>query len=102
MFDGEGEETFISHLKLVANADEAKFARLVFRILCTVGVFKQLSNKFVFGLAHEAFQRHVEGVVVLLHKPSLWTQAQRADVVSRGHHSESVSYRAYCTCIKPK
>lgn len=30
----------IGHLKLVANANEAKFARLLFGILCAVGVFK--------------------------------------------------------------
>lgn len=41
---------FNSHtdLELVANADEAEFARLLFGVLGGVGVLKQLSNKFVF------------------------------------------------------
>lgn len=46
------KETFICHLKLVANADETKLARLLFGVLCAVGVFKQLLNKFVFGFTH--------------------------------------------------
>lgn len=41
-----------SDLELVANADEAEFARLLFGVLGAVGVLKQLSHKFVFGLTN--------------------------------------------------
>lgn len=41
-----------SDLELVANADEAQFASLLFGVLGGVWVLKQLSDKFVFGLAH--------------------------------------------------
>lgn len=58
-------------LELVADADEAQFAGLLLPVLAAVGVLEELADKLVFGLAHQAFQGHVQGVVVLLHKASL-------------------------------
>lgn len=70
------DDVVLSDLELVADADEAEFARLLLRILGAVGVLEKLPDKFVFGLAHQAFQGHVERVVVLLHKPSLRANTQ--------------------------
>lgn len=69
--DEDRDDAVLSDLELVADADEAEFARLLLRILGAVGVLEKLPDKFVFGLAHQAFQGHVERVVVLLHKPGL-------------------------------
>ena len=37
-------------------------------IFAVVGVFKELADETVLGLADQTLQRHVQGVVVLLHK----------------------------------
>lgn len=44
--------TMKNDLELVANADEAEFARLLFGVLVGDWVLKQLSNKFVFRFRH--------------------------------------------------
>lgn len=59
------------HLKLVADADEAELSGLLLDVFAVVGVFKQLADEAVLGLADETLQRHVQGVVVLLHKLGL-------------------------------
>lgn len=59
-----------SYLELVANADEAEFSRLLLHVFAVVGA-KQASDEGVLGLADQRLQRHVQGVVVLLHKLGL-------------------------------
>lgn len=63
--------TVSSHLELVADADEAEFSRPLLHVFAVVGVFKELSDEAVLGLADQTLQRHVQGVVVLLHKLGL-------------------------------
>lgn len=60
-----------THLELVADADEAEFSRLLLDVFAVVGVFKESADKSVLGLADQTLQRHVQGVVVLLHKLGL-------------------------------
>ena len=60
-----------SHLELVADADEAEFSRLLLHVFAVVGVFEEFSYKAVLGLADQTLQRHVQRVVVLLHKLGL-------------------------------
>lgn len=62
---------FPSHLKLVADADEAEFSRLLLHVFAVVGVFKEFADKAVLGLADQTLERHVQGVVVLLHELGL-------------------------------
>lgn len=65
---------FPAYLKLVPNTDEAKFSSLLLDVLdifAVVGVLKQLSNEAVLGLADQTLQRHMESIIVLLHKLGL-------------------------------
>lgn len=66
-----------SHLKLVADADEAEFSRLLLDVFAVVGVFEQFADEAVLGLADQTLQRHVQGIVVLLHKLGLKTFSNR-------------------------
>lgn len=56
------------YLKLVADADEAEFSRLLLHVFVVVGVLEETSDEGVLGLAEQRLQRHVQGVVVLLHE----------------------------------
>lgn len=59
------------HLEFVADADEAEFAGLLFRVLGVAGVLKEIPDKPVFRLTHQALQGHVQCIIVLLHKLGL-------------------------------
>jgi hypothetical protein len=59
------------HLEFVADADEAEFACLLFRVLGVVGVLKEIPDEPVFRLTHQALQGHVQRIIVLLHKLGL-------------------------------
>lgn len=72
--EGTKEPKKLPHLELVADADEAEFAGLLLRILAAVGALEELADELVPGLAHQALQGHVQGVVVLLHEASLPTR----------------------------
>lgn len=61
----------VSYLKLVADADEAEFPRLLLHVFAVVGVLKELADEAVLGLTDQILQRHVQRVVVLLHKLGL-------------------------------
>lgn len=84
MGDGDGEVLLIqAHLKLVAHADEAELPRLLLPVSAVVGVLKEFSDEAVLGLADQTLQRHVQGVVVLLHKLGL-KKGQRGSFINRG------------------
>lgn len=64
-----------AHLELVADADEAQLPGLLLQVFVVV-VLEELADKSVFGLADQTLQRHVQCVVVLLHKLSLRDKRQ--------------------------
>lgn len=60
------------YLKFVSHTDETELPCFLFMVLVVVCVgFKELPDKFIFGFTYKGLQRHMQSVVVFLHKLGL-------------------------------
>lgn len=70
-FRWTGLNSILAHLEFIADADKAEFASFLLDIFGVDGVLKEFSYEPVFRLAYKTLQRHVQSIIILLHKLTL-------------------------------